>query len=128
MWEGDIERADVTAALCIETTSDVWAIRFPPRGKVASEQRTRKLVVIPYTAVVTAKTGVKKWSRGQVVFSVSVKSLFAGVVKRSSSKNEGQNILIPVLAVTTAHMGVTNASKTNVHRGSLVFIGPSLTH
>ena len=26
-----------------------------------------------YTAVVTAKPGVKKWSRGQVVFSVSVK-------------------------------------------------------
>ena len=24
-------------------------------------------VVIPYTAVVTAKTGVKKWSRGQEV-------------------------------------------------------------
>ena len=30
-------------------------------------------VVIPYTAVVTAETGVKKWSRGQAVFSVSVK-------------------------------------------------------
>ena len=32
-----------------------------------------KGVCIPYTAVVTAKTGVKKWSRGQVVFLVSVK-------------------------------------------------------
>ena len=30
-------------------------------------------VVIPYTAVVTAKTGVKKWSRGQAVFLVAVK-------------------------------------------------------
>ena len=31
-------------------------------------------MVIPYTAVVTAETGVKKWSRrGQVVFPVSVK-------------------------------------------------------
>ena len=30
-------------------------------------------VVIPYTAVVTAKTGVKKRSRGQVVFLVAVK-------------------------------------------------------
>ena len=29
-------------------------------------------LVVPYTAiVVTAKTGVKKWSRGQVMFSVS---------------------------------------------------------
>ena len=26
---------------------------------------------------------------------------------RSISKNDGQNILTPVLAVTTAHMGVT---------------------
>ena len=30
-------------------------------------------VVIPYTAVVTVKTGVKKWSRNQAVFLVSVK-------------------------------------------------------
>ena len=30
-------------------------------------------VVIPYTAVVMAKTAVKKWSRGRVVFLVSVK-------------------------------------------------------
>ena len=29
------------------------------------------------------------------------------MVKWSSSKNDGQNILTPVLAVTTAHMGVT---------------------
>ena len=33
----------------------------------------RQGVVISYTAVVTAKTGVKKWSRGQAVFLVSVK-------------------------------------------------------
>ena len=32
-------------------------------------------VVIPYTAVVTAKTRVKKWSRGQVVLLVPVKRL-----------------------------------------------------
>ena len=39
--------------------------------------------------------GTVKWSRA--------------FLQRSSSKNEGQNntILTPVLAVTTAHMGVT---------------------
>ena len=31
---------------------------------------------------------------------------FCSVVKRSSSKNDGQNFLTPVLTMTTVHMGV----------------------
>ena len=38
------------------------------------------------------------WSNGQ--------EPFPSVVKRSSSKIDGQNFLTPVLAVTTVHMGV----------------------
>ena len=76
-------------------------------------------MVIPYTAVVTAKTGVKKWSSGVFGVGQEVKDKFLtqlsgqdaieegeatgsiGTVKRSralfavrsSSKNDGQNIL-----------------------------------
>ena len=82
---------------------------------------------------------VKKWSRGQRLFLVSVKQIFkignsgqdvyvlcmciahsvvkcvwsngqgpvCGAVKWSSNKNDGQNFLTPVAAVTTAPMGVT---------------------
>ena len=99
-------------------------------------------VVIPIGAVVTAATGVKKQSRGQGLFLVSVKrsrtifklgnsgqdvyvlrvriahsvvkcvrsngqSRICGAVKRSSNKNDGQNISTPVAAVTTAPIGVT---------------------
>ena len=96
-------------------------------------------VVISIGAVVTAATGVKKRSRGQGLFSVSVKqswtifklgnsgqdiyvlpvriahsvvksnsqSPFCGTVKWSSNKNDSQNFLTPVAAVTTAPMGVT---------------------
>ena len=99
-------------------------------------------VVIPIGAVVTAATGVKKQSRGQGLFLVSVKrsrTIFklgnsgqdinvlrvhiahsvvkcvrsngqgpvCGAVKRSSNKNDSQNFLTPVAAVTTAPMGVT---------------------
>ena len=99
-------------------------------------------MVIPIGAVVTAVTGVKKRSRGQGLFLVSVKqsrTIFklgnsgqdvyvlcvrivhsvvkcvrsngqgpvCGAVKRSSNKNDGQNFLTPVAAVTTAPMGVT---------------------
>ena len=99
-------------------------------------------VVIPIGAVVTAATGVKKRSRGQGLFLVSVKrsrTIFklgnsgqdinvlrmriahsvvkcvwsnsqgpiCGAVKRSSNKNDGQNFLTPVAAVTTAPIGVT---------------------
>ena len=99
-------------------------------------------VVIPIGAVVTAATGVKKQSRGQGLFLVSVKrsrTIFklgnsgqdinvlrvhiahsvvkcvrsngqgpiCGAVKRSSNKNDAQNFLTPVAAVTTAPIGVT---------------------
>ena len=99
-------------------------------------------VVIPISAIVTAATGVKKRSRGQGLFLVSVKrsrTIFklgnsgqdinvlcvriahsvvkcvqsngqgpiCGAVKRSSNKNNGQNFLTPVGAVTTVPMGVT---------------------
>ena len=99
-------------------------------------------VVIPISAVVTAATGVKKRSRGQGLFMVSVKrsrTIFklgnsgqdinvlrvriahsvvkcvrsngqgpiCGAVKRSSNKNDGQNFLTPVAAVTTVPIGVT---------------------
>ena len=99
-------------------------------------------VVIPIGAVVTAATGVKKRSRGQGLFLVSVRqsrTIFklgnsgqdinvlrvriahsvvkcvrsngqgpiCSAVKRSSNKNDGQNFLIPVAAVTTAPIGVT---------------------
>ena len=97
-------------------------------------------MVIPIGAVVTAATGVKKRSRGQGLFLVSVKrsrTIFklvnsgqdinvlrvriahsvcvrsngqgpiCGTVKRSSNKNDGQNFLTPVAAVTTATIGVT---------------------
>ena len=99
-------------------------------------------VVIPIGAIVTAATRVKKRSRGQGLFLVSVKrsrTIFkfgnsgqdvyvlrvrialsvvkcvrsngqgpiCGAVKRSSNKNNGQNFLTPVAAVTTAPMGVT---------------------
>ena len=99
-------------------------------------------MVIPIGAIVTAATGVKKQSRGQGLFVVSVKrsrSIFklsnssqdvyvlrvriahsvvkcvrsngqgpiCGTVKRSSNKNDGQNFLTPVSAVTTAPIGVT---------------------
>ena len=99
-------------------------------------------MVIPIGAVVTAAIGVKKQSRGQGLFLVSVKwsrTIFklsnsgqdinvlrvhiahsvvkcvrsngqgpiCGVVKRSSNKNDVQNILTPVAAVTTAPIGMT---------------------
>ena len=99
-------------------------------------------MVIPIGAIVTAATGVKKRSRGQGLFLVSVKrsrTIFklgnsgqdvyvlrvriapsvvkcvrsngqgpvCGAVKRTSNKNDGQNFLTPVAAVTTAPMGVT---------------------
>ena len=99
-------------------------------------------VVIPIGAVVTAATGVKKHSRRQGLFLVSVKrsrTIFklsnsgqdvydlrvriahsvvkcvrsnghgpiCGAVKWSSNKNDGQNLLTPVAAVTTAPIGVT---------------------
>ena len=102
-------------------------------------------VVTPIGAVVTAATEVKKQSRGQGLFLVSVKrssTIFklgnavkmvaflwpltlgtvmvsvqcvrsnsqgpvCDAVKRSSNKNDGQNILTPVAAVTTAPMAVT---------------------
>ena len=93
-------------------------------------------VVIPIGAVVTAATGVKGcfWCRssGQGQFSnlvTAVKMLtflrvriahsvvkcvrsngqgpICGAVKRSSNKNDGQNFLTPVAAVTTAPIGVT---------------------
>ena len=98
-------------------------------------------MVIPIGAVVTAATGVKKRSRGQGLFLVSVKqsrTIFklsnsdqnvydlrvhiaysvvklcvrsngqgpiCGVVKQSSNKNDGQNFLTSVAAVTTEPMG-----------------------
>ena len=88
-------------------------------------------VVTPIGTVVTAKTGVKQWStrqgfaigqgvkdnlrnlvlqsNGQESFCICRfwhgQTLFT-VVKRSSSKNDGQNFLTPVLVVTTVHMGV----------------------
>ena len=108
-------------------------------------------VVTPIGAVVTAATGVKKWSRGQGMFLVSVKRsrtifklgnavkmvaflwpLASGTVnsvqcvwsngqgpvcdavKRSSNKNDGQNILTPVAAVTTAPMAVTTPCSAGV--------------
>ena len=37
----------------------------------------------------------------------NVQEAFCSVVKRSSSTNDGQNFLTPVLAVTTVHMGVS---------------------
>ena len=93
-------------------------------------------VVIPIGAIVTTATRVKKRSRGQGLFLVSVKrsrTIFklgnsgqdnnvlrvciahsvvkcvrsngqgpiCGAVKRSSNKNNGQNFLTPVAAVTT---------------------------
>ena len=99
-------------------------------------------MVIPIGAVVTAATGVKKRSRGQVLFLVSVKrsrTIFklgdsgqdinvlrmriahsvvkcvrsngqgpiCSAVKRSSNKNDSQNFLTPVAAVTIAPIGVT---------------------
>ena len=99
-------------------------------------------VVIPIGAVITAATGVKKQSRGQGLFLVSVKQSgtilklgnsgqdvyvlrvhiahsvvkcvrsngqgpVCSAVKRSSNKNDGQNVLTPVAAVTAAPMGVT---------------------
>ena len=39
---------------------------------------------------------------------------FCSVVKWSSSKNDGQNFLTPVLAVTTVHMGVPTPGKLGV--------------
>ena len=98
-------------------------------------------MVIPIGAVVTAATGVKKWSRGQELFLVLVKrsrTIFelgnsgqdvnvlrvriahsvvkcvrsngqgpiCGAVKQSSNKNDGQNFLTPVAAVTTVPIGV----------------------
>ena len=103
-------------------------------------------MVIPIGAVVTAATGVKKQSRGQGLFLVSVKwsrtvlklsnssqdvydlcvriahsvvkcvwsngqGPICGAVKRSSNKNDVQNFLTPVAAVTTAPMGVTTPCK-----------------
>ena len=99
-------------------------------------------MVIPIGSVVTAATGVKKRSRGQGLFLVSVKrsrTIFklvnsgqdinvlrmriahsvvkcvrsngqgpiCGAVKWSSNKNDGQNFLTQVAAVTTAPIGVT---------------------
>ena len=88
------------------------------------------VILYMYTAVVMVKTGVKKWSRGQAEFwcqsrgqrqvlssvergshgveGTQTVSLFA---VRSSSNNDGQNIFTPVLAVTTAHMGVTTLGR-----------------
>ena len=105
-------------------------------------------MVIPIGAVVTAATGVKKRSRGQGLFLVSVKrsrtifklsnsgqnvyvlrariahsvvkcvrsngqGTICGVVKQSSNKNDGQNFLTSVAAVTTAPMGVTTPCMTS---------------
>ena len=88
-------------------------------------------MVIPIGAVVTAATGVKKqsrgqglfwcWSSGQDVYVLCVgiahsvvkcvrsngQGPICGTVKRSSNKNDGQNFLTPVAAVTTAPIGVT---------------------
>ena len=92
--------------------------------------------------IIHSDTGVKKWSRGQGLFLVSVKrsrtifkvgnsgqdinilhvriahsvvncvrsngqGYICGAVKRSRNKNDGQNFLTPVAAVTTAPIGVT---------------------
>ena len=86
-------------------------------------------MVIPIGAVVTAATGVKKRSRtifklgnsGQDINVLRVRIAHSvakclrsngqgpicGAVKRSSNKNDGQNFLTPVAAVTTAPIGVT---------------------
>ena len=55
--------------LWLKETPALWLSQLIERGWIMQG------VVIPYTAVVMveAKTGVKKWSRGQVVFLVSVK-------------------------------------------------------
>ena len=106
-------------------------------------------VVIPIGAVVTAATRVKKQSRGQGLFLVSVKrsrTIFklsnsgqdvydlrvriahsvvkcvwsngqgpiCGVVKQSSNKNDDQNFLTPVAAMTTVPMGVTTPCKRSL--------------
>ena len=99
-------------------------------------------MVIPIGALVTAATGVKKRSRGQGLFLVSVKRSrtilklgnsgqdinvlhvriahsvvkcvrsngqgpVCSAVKWSSNKNDGQNFLTLVAAMTTAPIGVT---------------------
>ena len=112
-------------------------------------------MVIPIGAVVTAATGVKKQSRGQGLFLVSVKrsrTIFklsnsgqdvydlrvriahsvvkcvrsngqgpiCSAVKWSSNKNDGQNFLTLVAAVTTAPMGVTTPCASQPFYSTLI--------
>ena len=75
-------------------------------------------VVTPLRTVVTAKTGVKKWSTGQGVFlpldnfNIAVKRSRAFLQCGQAVKNDSPNFLIPVLVVTTVHMGVPTLCKS----------------
>ena len=59
------------SAIQILDSSKALSDEISKKQKVGSVRTTCTVhqgVVIPYTAVVTAKTGVEKWSRGQAVF------------------------------------------------------------
>ena len=79
-------------------------------------------VVTPMRAVLTAKNGhldpytkergshftsIYYWVKGQNVHVFNSHQLISSMVKRSSSRSNGQNFLILVLAVNTVRMGVT---------------------